>query len=156
MSDFCGQGIELSAEKAKCNKTLSSASPWPQTNVIQCDRCRGNPRKGDGMDNCVEKWLCFSLLLFLPPLCSRYRWLPSRRGGVSGFGVPPASMRRAADQNGGGGRHNWGQGFRLGDQWRSGLWPAHQPPLRWRFLPVPGDLYHRVLANAVGPDPHWM
>ncbi|XP_040835294.1 derlin-1 isoform X3 [Ochotona curzoniae] len=45
-----------------------------------------------------------------------YRWLPSRRGGVSGFGVPPASMRRAADQNAGGGRHNWGQGFRLGDQ----------------------------------------
>uniref|UniRef100_A0A673UJB9 Derlin n=1 Tax=Suricata suricatta TaxID=37032 RepID=A0A673UJB9_SURSU len=45
-----------------------------------------------------------------------YRWLPSRRGGVSGFGVPPASVRRAADQNGGGGRHNWGQGFRLGDQ----------------------------------------
>uniref|UniRef100_A0A8C9JTW5 Derlin n=1 Tax=Panthera tigris altaica TaxID=74533 RepID=A0A8C9JTW5_PANTA len=45
-----------------------------------------------------------------------YRWLPSRRGGVSGFGVPPASMRRAADQNGGGGRHNWGQGFRLGHQ----------------------------------------
>ncbi|XP_011804678.1 PREDICTED: derlin-1 isoform X2 [Colobus angolensis palliatus] len=45
-----------------------------------------------------------------------YRWLPSRRGGVSGFGVPPASLRRAADQNGGGGRHNWGQGFRLGDQ----------------------------------------
>ncbi|KAL1767836.1 derlin-1 [Sigmodon hispidus] len=45
-----------------------------------------------------------------------YRWLPSRRGGVSGFGAPPASMRRAADQNGGGGRHNWGQGFRLGDQ----------------------------------------
>ncbi|XP_044524892.1 derlin-1 isoform X2 [Gracilinanus agilis] len=46
-----------------------------------------------------------------------YRWLPSRRGGVSGFGVPPASMRRAAEhQLGGGGRHNWGQGFRLGDQ----------------------------------------
>uniref|UniRef100_G1PCW4 Derlin n=1 Tax=Myotis lucifugus TaxID=59463 RepID=G1PCW4_MYOLU len=45
-----------------------------------------------------------------------YRWLPSRRGGVSGFGMPPASVRRAADQNGGGGRHNWGQGFRLGDQ----------------------------------------
>ncbi|XP_021563380.1 derlin-1 isoform X2 [Carlito syrichta] len=45
-----------------------------------------------------------------------YRWLPSRRGGVSGFGAPPASMRRAADQNGGGGRHHWGQGFRLGDQ----------------------------------------
>uniref|UniRef100_A0A673U4Q5 Derlin n=1 Tax=Suricata suricatta TaxID=37032 RepID=A0A673U4Q5_SURSU len=45
-----------------------------------------------------------------------YRWLPSRRGGVSGFGVPPASVRRAADQNGGGRRHNWGQGFWLGDQ----------------------------------------
>lgn len=47
-----------------------------------------------------------------------YRWLPNRRGGVSGFGVPPASMRRAAEDQQGGGRHNWGQGFRLGDQWR--------------------------------------
>ncbi|KYO29242.1 derlin-1 [Alligator mississippiensis] len=46
-----------------------------------------------------------------------YRWLPNRRGGVSGFGVPPASARRAAeDQQQGGRRHNWGQGFRLGDQ----------------------------------------
>ncbi|XP_019327053.1 PREDICTED: derlin-1 [Aptenodytes forsteri] len=45
-----------------------------------------------------------------------YRWLPNRRGGVSGFGVPPASMRRAAEDQQGGGRHNWGQGFRLGDQ----------------------------------------
>ncbi|KAG8570182.1 hypothetical protein GDO81_011133 [Engystomops pustulosus] len=46
-----------------------------------------------------------------------YRWFPSRRGGVSGFGVPPASARRPADdQAGGGGRHNWGQGFRLGEQ----------------------------------------
>ncbi|KAJ7395167.1 Derlin-1 [Pitangus sulphuratus] len=43
-----------------------------------------------------------------------YRWLPNRRGGVSGFGVPPASMRRAAEDQQGGGRHNWGQGFRLG------------------------------------------
>ncbi|KAG7277483.1 hypothetical protein CRUP_037354 [Coryphaenoides rupestris] len=52
-----------------------------------------------------------------------YRLLPSRRGGVTGFGAPPA--RRAAPQEqpggagaGGGGvfrRHNWGQGFRLGD-----------------------------------------
>uniref|UniRef100_A0A8D0G8Z5 Derlin n=1 Tax=Sphenodon punctatus TaxID=8508 RepID=A0A8D0G8Z5_SPHPU len=45
-----------------------------------------------------------------------YRWLPSRRGGVSGFGIPPASMRRAVDDQQGGGRHNWGQGFRLGGQ----------------------------------------
>uniref|UniRef100_A0A2K6F8Y2 Derlin n=1 Tax=Propithecus coquereli TaxID=379532 RepID=A0A2K6F8Y2_PROCO len=60
-------------------------------------------------------FVLFSPFVF-PSFCSRYRWLPSRRGGVSGFGVPPASMRRAADQNGGGGRHNWGQGFRLGDQ----------------------------------------
>ncbi|XP_069477673.1 derlin-1 [Ambystoma mexicanum] len=46
-----------------------------------------------------------------------YRWLPSRRGGVSGFGVPPPSMRRAAeDQGAAGGRHAWGQGFRLGEQ----------------------------------------
>lgn len=51
--------------------------------------------------------------------CPRYRWLPNRRGGVSGFGVPPASMRRAAEEQRGGGRHNWGQGFRLGDQWRT-------------------------------------
>lgn len=53
----------------------------------------------------------------IPPLvCPSYRWLPNRRGGVSGFGVPPASMRRAAEDQQGGGRHNWGQGFRLGDQ----------------------------------------
>ncbi|KAJ8273125.1 hypothetical protein GJAV_G00097730 [Gymnothorax javanicus] len=46
-----------------------------------------------------------------------YRFFPSRRGGVSGFGVPPPSRRPAAPEQGGagGGRHNWGQGFRLGD-----------------------------------------
>ncbi|KAE8599592.1 hypothetical protein XENTR_v10017245 [Xenopus tropicalis] len=45
-----------------------------------------------------------------------YRWFPSRRGGGSGFGVPPASARRVEDeQPGAGRRHNWGQGFRLGD-----------------------------------------
>uniref|UniRef100_A0A2K6F2C5 Derlin n=1 Tax=Propithecus coquereli TaxID=379532 RepID=A0A2K6F2C5_PROCO len=60
--------------------------------------------------------LYFFLINFLSTPQFLYRWLPSRRGGVSGFGVPPASMRRAADQNGGGGRHNWRQGFRLGDQ----------------------------------------
>ncbi|XP_057690897.1 derlin-1 [Corythoichthys intestinalis] len=50
-----------------------------------------------------------------------YRFFPTRRGGVSGFGVPPT--RRAAPQEaarggggGGGRRHNWGQGFRLGDE----------------------------------------
>ncbi|XP_048848954.1 derlin-1 isoform X2 [Brienomyrus brachyistius] len=42
-----------------------------------------------------------------------YRFFPSRRGGVSGFGIPPPSRR--LDQGGPeGGRHNWGQGFRLG------------------------------------------
>ncbi|XP_063307165.1 derlin-1 [Pelobates fuscus] len=46
-----------------------------------------------------------------------YRWLPSRRGGISGFGIPPESARRPADNPpAGGGRHNWGQGVRLGDQ----------------------------------------
>ncbi|XP_054840619.1 derlin-1 [Eublepharis macularius] len=45
-----------------------------------------------------------------------YRWLPNRRGGVSGFGVPPTSWRRPAEEHPGGGRHNWGRGFRLGDQ----------------------------------------
>uniref|UniRef100_A0A8C0HKQ4 Derlin n=1 Tax=Buteo japonicus TaxID=224669 RepID=A0A8C0HKQ4_9AVES len=60
------------------------------------------------------RYSCFSNSPFLS--CCRYRWLPNRRGGVSGFGVPPASMRRAAEDQQGGGRHNWGQGFRLGDQ----------------------------------------
>ncbi|XP_068178939.1 derlin-1 [Antennarius striatus] len=45
-----------------------------------------------------------------------YRYFPNRRGGVSGFGVPPT--RRPAAQEpvggGGGGRHSWGQGHRLG------------------------------------------
>ncbi|KPP66549.1 derlin-1-like, partial [Scleropages formosus] len=47
-----------------------------------------------------------------------YRFFPSRRGGVSGFGVPPPSRRPVAQDQGGagGGRHNWGQGFRLGDE----------------------------------------
>ena len=109
------------SHQTELNETLSSASPWPQMNVIRCDRCHGNPGEGD-KDGQLRgnDFVVFSHFVSRP-LCSRYRWLPSRRGGVSGFGVPPASMRRAADQNGGGGRHNWGQGFRLGDQWRSGL-----------------------------------
>uniref|UniRef100_A0A672SDG3 Derlin n=1 Tax=Sinocyclocheilus grahami TaxID=75366 RepID=A0A672SDG3_SINGR len=42
--------------------------------------------------------------------------LPNRRGGVSGFGVPPSRRPVPQEQpGGGGGRHNWGQGFRLGD-----------------------------------------
>lgn len=44
----------------------------------------------------------------------RYKLLPNRSGGVSGFGMPPAS-RRPADAAGGGGRHAWGQGRRLDD-----------------------------------------
>ncbi|XP_029359615.1 derlin-1 isoform X2 [Echeneis naucrates] len=44
-----------------------------------------------------------------------YRYFPNRRGGVSGFGVPP-SRRPAAQEQAGGGRHNWGQGFRLGGE----------------------------------------
>lgn len=53
----------------------------------------------------------------LTSLC-RYRFFPNRRGGVSGFGVPPA-RRQAPQENAGGlgGRHNWGQGFRLGGEW---------------------------------------
>ncbi|XP_074510866.1 derlin-1 isoform X2 [Sebastes fasciatus] len=52
-----------------------------------------------------------------------YRFFPNRRGGVSGFGVPPS--RPAAQEQGGAGgggggilrgRHQWGQGFRLGDE----------------------------------------
>ncbi|CAH1269667.1 derlin-1-like [Branchiostoma lanceolatum] len=39
-----------------------------------------------------------------------YRYLPNRRGGVSGFGVPPASRRRADDNQ----RQGWGQGNVLG------------------------------------------
>ncbi len=44
---------------------------------------------------------------------------PNRRGGVSGFGVPPSRRPQPQEQpgggGGGGGRYNWGQGFRLGD-----------------------------------------
>uniref|UniRef100_A0A8C3AE27 Derlin n=1 Tax=Cyclopterus lumpus TaxID=8103 RepID=A0A8C3AE27_CYCLU len=51
-----------------------------------------------------------------------YRFFPNRRGGVSGFGVPPT--RPAAQEQGGGGgggggrggRHTWGEGFRLGGE----------------------------------------
>uniref|UniRef100_A0A3Q2WMB2 Derlin n=1 Tax=Haplochromis burtoni TaxID=8153 RepID=A0A3Q2WMB2_HAPBU len=46
-----------------------------------------------------------------------YRFFPNRRGGVSGFGVPPTRRQAPQDNAGGlGGRHNWGQGFRLGDE----------------------------------------
>uniref|UniRef100_A0A668SXS9 Derlin n=1 Tax=Oreochromis aureus TaxID=47969 RepID=A0A668SXS9_OREAU len=46
-----------------------------------------------------------------------YRFFPSRRGGVSGFGVPPTRRQAPQDNAGGfGGRHNWGQGFRLGGE----------------------------------------
>ncbi|XP_025024201.1 derlin-1 isoform X2 [Python bivittatus] len=51
-----------------------------------------------------------------------YNWLPNRRGGVSGFGVPPASMRRPADNRQGDTRHNWGQGFRLGTEFSECHW----------------------------------
>ncbi|KAM3613714.1 uncharacterized protein V6R79_004133 [Siganus canaliculatus] len=50
-----------------------------------------------------------------------YRYFPNRRGGVAGFGVPPARRAAAQEQTAGGGgggaraRHNWGQGFRLGN-----------------------------------------
>ncbi|XP_061529878.1 derlin-1 [Phycodurus eques] len=46
-----------------------------------------------------------------------YQLLPTRRGGVSGFGAPPTRRPPPQEQagGGGGGRHNWGQGFRLGD-----------------------------------------
>lgn len=57
----------------------------------------------------------------------RYQMFPNRRGGVSGFGVPPSRRpvpQEQAGGGGGGGRHNWGQGFRLGDDWS--LWLLHQ------------------------------
>ncbi|XP_055770734.1 derlin-1-like isoform X2 [Salvelinus fontinalis] len=51
-----------------------------------------------------------------------YRFLPNRRGGVSGFGAPPSRRPAAPEAGGGGGggggmggRHAWGAGFRLGD-----------------------------------------
>ncbi|XP_067005994.2 derlin-1 [Anabrus simplex] len=46
-----------------------------------------------------------------------YRWFPNQRGGVHGFGQPPATRRPApgAGGGGGGGRHNWGRGYVLGD-----------------------------------------
>nr|XP_022286199.1 derlin-1-like isoform X2 [Crassostrea virginica]XP_022345837.1 derlin-1-like isoform X2 [Crassostrea virginica] len=44
-----------------------------------------------------------------------YKYFPNRRGGVSGFGVPPSSRRAAPNDNGDNQRHNWGRGFNLGD-----------------------------------------
>ncbi|XP_068613580.1 derlin-1 [Brachionichthys hirsutus] len=44
-----------------------------------------------------------------------YRYFPNRRGGVAGFGVAPTRRPAAQEQaGGGGGRHSWGQGNRLG------------------------------------------
>jgi len=40
-----------------------------------------------------------------------YNFFPNQRGGVHGFGQPPASRRPAND----GGGHNWGRGHVLGD-----------------------------------------
>jgi derlin-1 len=42
-----------------------------------------------------------------------YTYLPNRRGGVSGFGMPPASNRRPAEGDANR-RHAWGQGNPLG------------------------------------------
>lgn len=115
--------------KGKLNETISVASPI-MTSALE--------HPGDGDVSSGWRWSTSNFVLvfvFFFSLYSRYRWLPSRRGGVSGFGVPPASMRRAADQNGGGGRHNWGQGFRLGDQW--GACPPAMLS-RWQFPPSTG------------------
>ena len=47
----------------------------------------------------------------------RYKLLPNRQGGVSGFGVPPASRRPRNDNGGGGGGWGgWGRGHRLGNE----------------------------------------
>lgn len=71
---------------------------------------------------------CFIVIFFLSfPFSLRYQLFPNRRGGVSGFGVPPSRRPPPQEQAGGGvggGRHNWGQGFRLGDDWS--LWLLHQ------------------------------
>lgn len=46
-----------------------------------------------------------------------YKLLPNRQGGVSGFGVPPASRRPRNDNGGGGGGWGgWGRGHRLGNE----------------------------------------
>lgn len=45
-----------------------------------------------------------------------YKYLPNRRGGVSGFGQAPQARRADPDPApGGGNRHNWGAGNRLDD-----------------------------------------
>ena len=57
-------------------------------------------------DNCSSN-VIFSL---------RYKLLPNRQGGVSGFGVPPASRRPRDQDNQGGGWGGWGRGHRLGNE----------------------------------------
>ncbi|CAC5404863.1 DERL1 [Mytilus coruscus] len=44
-----------------------------------------------------------------------YKWLPNRRGGMSGFGQAPASRRQDGNDNANGGGHVWGRGNALGD-----------------------------------------
>lgn len=44
-----------------------------------------------------------------------YRFFPNTRG-ISGFGVPPTRRPVPQEPPAGGGRYNWGQGFRLGGE----------------------------------------
>ena len=51
----------------------------------------------------------------------RYNLLPNRQGGVSGFGVAPASRRPRDQGNHGDGWGGWGRGHRLGNDWATKL-----------------------------------
>ena len=56
-----------------------------------------------------------STLFFIKKFCvCRHKLLPSRRGGVSGFGMAPQT--RVQQPRDDGMRHRWGGGNRLGDQ----------------------------------------
>ena len=77
----------LLSPQTELNKTLSSASPWPQMNIIRCDRCHGNPRKGD-KDGQLHGNDCGSLILCLAHSAPGTVGYPAGEEGCQGLACP--------------------------------------------------------------------
>ena len=72
--------------------------------------------KSVDIENVLHSIICKLMFAFIPYIFYRYKYLPNRRGGISGFGQAPSSRRTEAPPGGGGGggRHAWGNGAALG------------------------------------------